>query len=368
MDPAIEIMRERAAAAVQELSARVPAGSIRAAFVGGSVARGEVWSASRNGVLEIFSDIDLYVVISEDADAAMVRRAAAEVASTMPSAGADAVFRRGIDVGVYRQADLLAQPVRPGTVDLAEHHLWLAGDRSLVALMAAALARPMDRSEALYLLENRAWDALEATHEAGEGAVAATAAKVTLDVLAAHLIAEGRFAPTYAGRVAEAARQPAPLLSDAARNAIAQAEQFRAGTTTLTIAPDVALELVADAWLVLGATILFGEGGPADPIDILSARCQRGQAFHNYREFVRSRHRLGLSLPGAALAGLRFAALSPQSALRTHAIVRGLIESKRVSAESVAFHSSYAARLSSRVAPGVATFDRRARAAMKAMA
>ena len=42
-------MRERAAAVVRDLLARVPAGSIRAAFAGGSVGRGEVWSSSRNG-------------------------------------------------------------------------------------------------------------------------------------------------------------------------------------------------------------------------------------------------------------------------------------------------------------------------------
>src|SRR5262245_64714680 len=102
MKPAIEIMRERAAAAVRDLMARVPAGSVRAVFAGGSVGRGEVWSASRDGTLEIFSDIDLYVVVADDADASLVRRAGSDAAAAVPAASDGVVFRRGVDVGVYR--------------------------------------------------------------------------------------------------------------------------------------------------------------------------------------------------------------------------------------------------------------------------
>ncbi|HEU4928717.1 MAG TPA: hypothetical protein VFU38_02720 [Candidatus Krumholzibacteria bacterium] len=360
MKPAIEIMRERAASAVGELVARVPAGVIRAAFAGGSVGRGEVWSASRNGALEIFSDIDLYVVISEDADEALVRRTSADVASTLPAAGEGVVFRRGADIGVYRWHDLLAQPVRPGTADLAEHHLWLFGDPSLVADLARALSRPMERSEALYLLENRAWDLLETEPETS----AATSAKVMLDVLAAHLIAEGRFVPTYQRRREADDAQPVRLTSSAARAAVDAAERFRRGETQ--VMPGGALSLVAEAWSALGASILFGAGTSADAIAVLSARCARGRRFANYREFVRSRHRLNLSLLSAASAGLGFTALSPNAALRTHAVVRGLFEAGRATAEACSFHSGYVARLSSRVAPAEATLDRRVRAAMKA--
>jgi hypothetical protein len=364
MKPAIEIMRERAAAAVRELLARVPAGSVRAVFVGGSVGRGEVWSASRAGILEIFSDIDLYVIVADDADASLVRRAGCEAASMLPAASDGVMFRRGVDVGVYRLDDLLAQPVRPGTVDLAEHHLWLFGDRAVVAGLAHVPARAMDPTEALYLLENRAWDLLEASAEE----VTAAAAKSILDVMAAHLIAEGRFAPTYQARRAADQSQPVRFASSAARTAVESAERFRRGEDShpVQIAPGDALALLVEAWCSLGASILFGEEGRADPVHILSVRCARAHRLSNYREFVRSRHRMGLSKLSAALAGVRFTALSPQAALRTHAIVRGLIDGQRVAAHAVAFHSSYVARLTARIAPGEAELERRVRVAMKA--
>jgi hypothetical protein len=365
MKPAIEIMRERAAVAVRDLVARVPAASIRAVFAGGSVGRGEVWSASRDGFLEIFSDIDLYVVIADDADVALVRRAGHEAVRALPAASDGVAFRRGVDVGVYRLDDLLAQPVRPGTIDLAEHHLWLFGDRSLLASLAGAWSRPMERAEALYLLENRAWDLLDGRAEES----LATAAKATLDVLAAHLIAEGRFAPTYDARRAADLAQPVRFASRAARAAVDAAERFRRGDQVGAPAPTAladALALVTEAWCSLGTSIVFGDGHTEDPVPLLSARCARGRYFSNYREFVRWRHRMGRSKFSAALAGLRFTALSPQAALRTHAIVRGLMESQRLDARTVAFHASYVARLSAQLAPGEATLDRRARAAMKA--
>ena len=362
MKPAIEIMRERAAAVVRDLLARVPAGAIRAAFAGGSVGRGEVWSSSRNGTLEIFSDIDLYVIVADDADVALVRRAAASVAAALPAADAGTRFRRGADIGVYRLDDLLAQPVRPGTVDLAENHLWLFGERDVARLLTAP-SRPMERSEALYLLENRAWDLLDVPTEE----TAATTAKVMLDVLAAHLIAEGRFVPTYERRRAAAEREEVRLASSAAREAVAAAERFRRGEIIDMVAVD-ALTHVTEAWCVLGDVILFGGEGVADPAAILAQRCHRGNRVANYREFVQSRHGRGASRLGAALSGLRFTALSPRAALRTHAVVRGLIESQRVGPDTVAFHSSYVARLAARVAPQETTLDRRVRAAMKASA
>lgn len=364
MQPAIEIMRERAAAAVRDLIGRVPAGSIRAVFAGGSVGRGEVWSAARDGTLEIFSDIDLYVIIADDADASLVRRAGNEAAAALPAASDGVVFRRGIDVGVYHVEDLIAQPVRPGTIDLAEHHLWLFGDRAVVASLAGAWSRPMAPSEALYLLENRAWDVLEAD---SEGSMAVSA-KATLDVLAAHLIAEGRFAPTYAARRAAHESQPVHFASPAAAAAVDAAERFRRGESGEPVEPEPGdtMALLTEAWCSLGASILFGAGRNANPVEILSVRCARGRRLSNYREFVRARHRMGLSNASAALAGLRFTALSPQAALRTHAIVRGLIESERVDASAVAFHTGYVTRLSVRLAPREATLDRRVRAAMKA--
>ena len=125
------------------------------------------------------------------------QEAAVRAASAIPDARDGVVFLRGVDVGVYRVHDLLAQPARPGTLDLREHHRWLYGDRSILDALAPAANRRIAATEALYLLENRAWDVLGAA-ATGAGAFDAErsrvqAAKAILDVGAAHLIAEGRF-------------------------------------------------------------------------------------------------------------------------------------------------------------------------------
>jgi hypothetical protein len=372
LKPAIEIMHERAAEAVRNLVSRVPAGAIRAAFAGGSVGRNEVWSAVEGTTLAIYSDLDLYVVLSDHADENAVRRAAAALVVEIPSGCHGVLFHRGLDVGVYHTDDLLAQPVRPGTIDLAEHHLWLYGDRAIVERLRAAMSGSINAGEALYLLENRSWDALEAVAEAGQSRAparaAATAAKVVLDVLSAHLIAEGRFRPTHAARYAESAQRAPAQLSREEMGTIARAERFRSGDAASRVEPAVALAMVANAWCVLAPAILScAHSAPQAPATLLAARCNRGAWSENYREFVRLRHRARLSLPLAAATGWRFAALAPRAALRTHALVRALIESARVADHAVAFHAAYVARMASRLGFHQSTLDERARAALRAV-
>lgn len=363
MKPAIEIMQERAATATRELLSRVPAGSVRAVFAGGSVGRDEVWARADGATLAIYSDLDLYVVLAENADEPTVRRVAALIDASVSREQDGVVFHRGVDAGVYRLDDLLAQPVRPGTVDLADRHLWLHGDRSIIEPLRAAWNRPMAVSEALYLLENRAWDALDAVADTTPRATA-TAAKVVLDVLAAHLIAETRFRPSYAARRQALTERAPSSMPPRDLDAIAIAERVRSGDFSQRVEPVRALAMVATSWLSLAPKTL---GAPPStcPADLLSARCRRGAWAANYREFVQLRRSVGMSLPAAIACAWRYAALSPHTALRTHALVRALTECAGVAPGDVAFHEQCVARLASSLGRREGTLDERARAALR---
>ncbi len=340
-------MQERAARVARDVVSRAPSGSVRAVFAGGSVGRGEVWSLARGSTLEIFSDLDLYVVLSDNADPGAVRRAAADAVASLPLAEDGVVFDRGVDAGVYSLDDLLAQPVRPGTVDLAEHHVWLHGDRSIVDPLRAALRGPMSTEEALYLLENRAWDARDASASGGALAIA-TSAKVVLDVLAAALVAEGRFLPTYAARGA-ALRERAPAcLAVADLAAIANAEAVRVGDHARGVDPALVRAMVAKAWLALAPSIL-ATAADATPAQLVARRCSQGARARNFREFLRLGRRAGMSLATAAASGLALTTLSPSVALRMHALVTTLVETQMASRESLAFHARYVAALASRL-------------------
>lgn len=364
-------MKLRASEAAREFLGRVPEGSVRAVFAGGSVGRGEVWSSKDGASIAIYSDIDLYVVLADGADRVRVRRAAQEAAGAMPGATDGVVFHRGVDFGIYPLDDLLAQPVRPGTVGLADHHVWLHGDRSILELLRAAFSRPMATAEALYLLEHRAWDALEAvadTHEDRASSCAnATAAKVVLDCVAAHLIAEGRFRNTYKERLAEYETRAPLSVSTRIRDAVAVAERIRSGDRSARLEPQDALTMVAETWCALAPSILWGrDAGSHEVATLVASRCRRGARKENFREFVRLRRALGVSLSTAVVTGGRHAILSPRAALRTHALVRALVAAG-TAAESLAFHADYVTHLASHWGFEEGNLDERVRAAYRAV-
>ncbi len=363
-------MHERAERAVRELVSRAPAGSIRAAFTGGSVGRDEVWSGMEGNSLAIYSDLDLFVVLADGADVEAVRRAASAVAAELPREKGGVVFHRGADVGIYRTSDLVAQPVRPGTVDLADRHHWLYGDAGVMDALRAAPRGALAPAEALYLLENRAWDALDAVADAASAPprARATAAKVVLDVGAAHLIVEGRFRPTIAERMA-ALRESAPASLDArALQSIMTAEGVRRGQTRACLEPKAVLAIVAEAWCVLASRVLHPSASPSlDAALLLAERCANGDGVANAREFVRLRRRARLPLATALATGWRFARLAPVAALRTHALACTLSESGKATADALRFHTTYVARLASRLGCSDGTLDQRARAALRAV-
>ena len=98
---------------------RVGAESIRTIFVGGSLAIDEVSAFDDDGFWEIYSDVDLYVVVQDGVDPVDIR---ARLSNPPTGDRESCRFLCPADVGVYSVEDLLQQPARPGTVFLGKHH------------------------------------------------------------------------------------------------------------------------------------------------------------------------------------------------------------------------------------------------------
>lgn len=323
---ALDMQRSRATAIARELVSRAPSGSIACIFAGGSLARGEVWAAARDGVLEIYSDVDLYVVV----DAPKARAAVRAAASGLGDAVVDgALFLRPADIGVYAREDLRAQPARPGTVDLSAHHVVLHGDPAIPAALPPYGRTRMAGDEALYLLENRALE-LDATETNPAGAAARMAVvrslKARLDVHIAHAIADGSFAPTLAARAAAFDTAAPGSLDEPSRLDVARAYHLAhilpEWLETANPGDEVerAMVAVSRAWRALAPRVLRAPGERLT--GLLARRWREGARVHNARELVRMRHAYGVPLGRVIVAAPALSVCSPRAALRLDALIR----------------------------------------------
>jgi hypothetical protein len=319
------MQRERAARLARELVERSPAGAVDCIFAGGSLGREEVWAADVDGVAEIYSDVDLYVV-AHDQDAAGIVRAAA--AGMRRAERGEAHFVRAADIGVYTRADLTAQPLRPGTADLDANHLLLYGDGSIPRALVGRDAASIPPEEALYLLENRA---MELSRDIPPGSTAETrlalaqALKSRLDVYAAHAIVAGTFVSTHAARARAFTQTPPSTLDAAERSDISEAFTHRDELGAWVIGRDAVAErdrasaALAHAWRTLAPLVLRTNESLSA---LVARRCHDGAALANARELLRIRRATGVPGWRAALAASIVARLAPAAALRIDALVR----------------------------------------------
>jgi hypothetical protein len=127
---------------------------VESVFLSGGVARNEVAAFRGPYALEIYSDLDLFVVARTadlEKDRGRVRRAVSAIART----GENYAILPEPDVGVFSETDFLGQKTRPGTVEIAEANIMLVGGGAVPARFGKFKAAEIDPSEALYLLENR---------------------------------------------------------------------------------------------------------------------------------------------------------------------------------------------------------------------
>lgn len=346
------MQRARANAIARELVAQSPRGSIACIFAGGSFGRGEVWAAEIAGQLEVYSDLDIYVVASDTASVAAVSAAAPGAISRAPAI--DGVrFLRGTDIGVYAMPDLCAQPSRPGTVALAAHHVHFYGDDSILRSLPAHDPARIPAEESLYLLENRLAE-LEAS--AGEGDASGArmesirALKARLDVHAAHAIVAGSFVPSLEARAQRFETDPPATLDDAARDDIAAA-YLAAGNLAAWLGTcdprherETARRSLAHAWRRLAA--LVPETAGAEGVaEMLEKRERLGMRAMNAREVVRLRRRTGIPVWRAVTAAARLSRRSPVRALRLDALARELHAGGELDGAAFTEHQRYLDRL-----------------------
>lgn len=365
MESALAVLRRRAGTIAESIVRRAPRDSIRAIFAGGSVARGAVWAAQCDGRLEIYSDIDLYVVVRSATHADGVRAAAAEAIRDTDAGEPGVRYLRGVDAGVYTHDDLRAQPLRPGTADLAARHVALCGDADSIPSFLPPEAARIAPEEALYLLENRAWDAQEPAGEdpGRRRRRRVLSLKLDIDIAASWLIVAGADASAAADPVDTLARGTPPgvsaevaaraLRAGRARDDLAS---FFAGTSDVEDLPMAAR--VGAAWRELAPHILALPGG--DDEALVAKRCHEGRRTANLREFVRVAACVGLRRRHALFAGLFCAARSPRATVRVHAIAGALAHAG--AQHVLATHTAHAERVTLALGFATGTLDERVRA------
>lgn len=326
--------------------------AVLAVFAGGSVARGEISYRLGDDGMEVYSDVDLYVVVKDGVALEEVRRRGRESVAGVPLVGKGYRFFRAPDVGVYSFADLAAQPARPGTVGLGEHHLLLYGDADIPLRAAASIGSDIASEEALYLLENRLIEllALENRRRAGEhpvddGYYAFVVCKTGLDVATAALIARGMYSASRAERVR--------LLEAAAGEAgVGEASETEWASRRLDLvkrcaeafdrmpSPDWASSLAEDGTenaVVFAALTQWKRAATEhlsahsdDWASMVLSRCSIGEYVNNFRRFRALNTRCRFLRRGALAAGIHLARYSPIDALRLSGLTEYLYRDEPV--------------------------------------
>ncbi len=364
MESAIAVLRRRAGTIAEAIVRRAPDRSIALVFAGGSLARGAVWAARVDETLEIYSDVDLYVVTEEHVPPGAVRAAVEGALRENEGEAPDGVrFLRGFDVGVYTPGDLRAQPVRPGTADLRVHNLVFHGN---AARLAGLLPPPetMRPAEALHLLENRAWDVWPEEHgdPARERLARVMGFKVDLDIAAAYMIIYGARLEGISDAAAglRAGNAPMPEHVHAAASRAADARDHLDAALRGPQQEEPPLRRLGQAWLDVAPVVMDLPG--ANPAALVRSRCQEGRRIANAREFVRTAGCVGLTRAQAMKHALRCSLRSPRSVLRIHALARVLLDSAALAA-----HESCVGDVVEALGFNVGTLDERVRAAHRAL-
>jgi hypothetical protein len=328
---------------VDDLVARVVSGigekHVRSVFVGGSVAVGEELLCRVDDVFEIYSDVDLYVVVDDAVDLQGARRLARELTGATPLAGPGFRFFRAPDVGVYTFGDLASQPARPGTVGLDRCHLMLYGDASLPLLAAQRIGARIAAREALYLLENRLGELAAVEQQwrrtgsgVSDGYYAFAVCKTALDAAGASFIVRGDYDTRRSQRVRKLTTLSEPCGRDGGWSSDALDVVRRCGARLDSMMkPDCdervdrveeaqnVVSLVLDRWKVIASAVLEGDVAGWD--NLVLRRCRIGDYLGNFRQFRAVNARCGFKRRGAIAAGVHLSRYSPVDALRVAALM-----------------------------------------------
>jgi hypothetical protein len=329
---------------------------VRSIFVTGSLPRGEIAWFETGGKLEIYSDVDISVVVADDAAWEDARHRARRAVRDIGCKGEGYEWMRNADVGVYVLADLLAQPARPGTVDAFRCHQLLYGDAEIPKMMERVAAKPIDRTEGLYLLENRMIekaDLFERIHSgAGEGLANSSglrryaiyaAHKTCVDAGTAALIV----AASYSSDVDERRRALRGISGDTVGERLLSGRDFDRIDGSLRALAGFQREMeeekrsfdevwsgvesfIPELWSRLLARLLAVEGYPGW-IYLVSKRCRRGDRAANMRSFSALAGRRGFGKARALIMGAVHSTYSPVEALRCSGLIQCVMDDPNAS-------------------------------------
>ena len=184
-------------------SVRAAAGNaLEAVLLSGSHATGEAVWATHAGHRVSLSDLDLYVILRDEAAVPAARRALRLPESRV-------LLRAGLagpaEAGFVTLDGLARMSARPGTVELARSARVLEGDPGLLARLPHWEPGAIGPEERLRLLENRAFELLWARLIGSTGLEALRAQhavlKCALDLAAVRALGRGELPATAAARV-----------------------------------------------------------------------------------------------------------------------------------------------------------------------
>jgi hypothetical protein len=334
-DPSIDILSRFIKELLSGVLEAADGADVRAVFVGGSVAGGEAACRVNGSSVEIYSDVDLYVVVGDSADLEDVKSRCRAAGGNVPLRGDGFVFYRAPDVGVYKFEDLASQPARPGTVGLGTRHMMLYGEKDIPENAARRIGNNISPGESLYLLENRLLEMSVLQSRAGEkdsidaGYASFVACKTCLDVVAATLIVSGQF---EAGRSDQLRRLRAMAMDEDIGWSDAQLEFAGLCDTALHKMPapgwaeSVPFELTAGAAIALALNVWkrIAAGFEKNWSSTLMRRCRNGEYLRNFRQFRALNTRCGFKQRGAMVSGAKLSRYSPVDVLRMSALIHYL--------------------------------------------
>jgi predicted nucleotidyltransferase len=310
------------------------ADAVETVFVGGSVARGEVAAYRSDEGLEVYSDVDLYVVLAEGADEDTARTAARKAVATA-DVPEGVHMMSSADVGVYTKPDLLAQPSRPGTAYLDSQHWLLYGSEGLFADLSRHVGREMDPREGLYLIENRLSELARlpatARRDAERRLRRYTLLKTALDIAGALLVARGQYEPTLEARGARlaalaASSEPLPDgwddgLVREATSGVRDLQAYLDSPPTTDLGERVR-GFGVEVWGAIASEEFPDAMG--DWAAMILCRCNATNYRLNFRQFVAMGAGLGLARSRLLWAGLHLSRYAPVDALRLFALAESV--------------------------------------------
>jgi hypothetical protein len=328
-DRAMDAVHARARTVATAVLDALGARTVESMFIGGGVARGDLaWLESHE--LEIYSDLDLYVVVADGTDTVAARDAARRAAAAI-AAPAGVRFLRPDDVGVYTREDLSSQPARPGTVGLARDLHVLHGDPALPRRLVEHIGSVIDTVEGLYLIENRILEIDLAGPEPSDGGLRRlrryVLTKSTIDVAVALLISRGGFVTGAKERRAAlegyhtAGDLPEGWDRELVEAAFASIANLRGDLLRADMGPTVP-DRVSAFGLAVWRSIAGGVFPQArgDLPTIVLTRCNIGDYTANFRQFLAMSARLDHSRSRMLWKGLHISRYAPMAALRLSAL------------------------------------------------